>query len=531
MRSSALQSTHARATKSTTFASSSIAALSTLALTTCTPGPSFADRAGAQQALAAVSVSARQAGDAAAESAESSQSTPRTWRYRVHAGPEARELRVEVELPPGVPETLGVDAFADPFLGELELATKKGWRPLLRSGRRWRAPVCREHGCSLRYRYRLGAAAERIDRFAYAGFRAGALMAPPSTFLLAPQEYVGPDRYSLDVSTAPGESFVTGVWRERGSAAYSALASVLFQSPYSAFGRFVRASIALPDGRIELAIAPGEPALGAPLAVAKPALERALSRAAAAVTRYYGRFPVPEATVIVVPSHGAEIQGMQLGNGGASIVLFVGSEVDEAYLARDWVITHELLHLGFPTLEREHLWLAEGLATYQEPLVRARAGLLGESELWRGFMAGFPKGLPTPADGGLDGSPRWERTYWGGALVFLMLDVELRSRSEGRLSLDSAARAILTAGGDTSVRWSLQETLGAGDTALDRPSLAAAYDRFAAAPVQIDLQGLSKRLGVRVDGDRVTFDDGAELAQIRRALVEQPEVRAGFRPL
>jgi hypothetical protein len=458
-------------------------ALLTLVLTSCAASSGQGRPEAATVAEVATSADAATVAEAA------------TWRYRVRAGPEARELRVEVELPPGVPESLGVDAFADPFLDELEVDTERGWQPLRRSGRRWSTPLCRERGCSLRYRYHLGAAAEQIDRFAYAGFRAGVLMAPPSTFLLAPQNYGGGDRYRLEVVTAPGESFVSGVWRDGdGGSAYSAPASVLFQAPYSAFGRFERESIALDGGRIELAFAPGEGALGVSHAV----LRRGLERAAQAVSRYYGRFPVPSATVIVLPSPGGDINGMQLG--------------------RDWVMTHELLHLGFPTLEREYLWLAEGLATYQEPLVRARAGMLGEQDLWRGYLAGFPQGLPNASDRGLDGSTRWGRVYWGGALVFLLLDVELRSRSRGRLSLDAAARAIQRAGGDTAVRWSLRETLGAGDAVLDAPSLASAYARFADAPVQVGLAPLFERLGVRAEGDRVVFDDGAELAAVRRAL-------------
>src|SRR5690606_34893620 len=118
-----------------------------------------------------------------------------------------------------------------------------------------------------------------------------------------------------------------------------------------------------------------------------------------------------------------DVFGMQLGNGGASIVLFVGAEVDDEQLARHWVIAHELFHLGFPTLGRRHLWLAEGLATYQEPNARARAGLLEEEELWGALLEGMPNGLPRATDGGLDGRMRWGRTYWGGALFCLLLDI------------------------------------------------------------------------------------------------------------
>jgi hypothetical protein len=453
-----------------------------------------------------------------------------------------------------VPEELGVDVFADPFVSDVQIATERGWQSLARTGTRWRAPRCRSEGCSLRYRYHLGEAAERINRFAYAGYRAGALLAPPSTFLLAPQDYAGSDRYRFSVAMPPGESFVTGVWRDPSGKGHAALASVLFQAPYSGFGRFeherlvigaspgVGAADEAPrsvrvggerthdeatrdgaepgDGHesapamIALALAPGELALR----VSRDGLRRAVRQAAANVSSYYGRFPVPEVTLIVLPTPGASTAGMQLGNGGATIVFFLGAGVDDAALARDWVLTHELFHLGFPTLRRRHLWLAEGLATYQGPIARARAGSIDERELWRQFLDGMPNGLPLANDGGLDGNPRWGRTYWGGALFCLLLDVELRARTDNRLSLDAAARAILRAGGDTSVRWSAARTLAAGDAALDRPSLSELYAEHATAPVPIDLAGLLRRLGVRREGQEVAFDDRAELAHVRRAI-------------
>jgi hypothetical protein len=449
----------------------------------------------------------------------------RVWEYRVRATDGAHELTIEVELPAGVPAELGVDAFADPFLVDLEMATDAGgWQPLARTGRRWIVPRCRARGCTLRYRYSLGSAAAQIDRFAYAGYRAGALLAPPSTFLLAPQDYAGDDLYRFSVEAAPGESFVTGVWPDASGQRYAAPANVLFQAPYSAFGRFERESLRVAGGLLRVMIAPGE----APLRVTRQGLRAAVASAAATVAEYYGRFPVPEVTLIVLPSPGSTTAGMQLGNGGASIVFFLGVGVEDDALAGDWVLTHELLHLGFPTLARRHLWLAEGLATYQGPIARARAGRIDEAALWSSFLSGMANGLPNVTDGGLDGSMRWGRTYWGGALFCLLLDVQIRARTNNRLSLDAAARAILRGGGDTSVRWSVQTTLAAGDAALDRPSLSTLYAEHAAVPVGVDLEALFRRLGVRRDGESVAFDEAAELASVRRAISSHRGVEPAF---
>jgi hypothetical protein len=483
------------------------------------PPPRRRRRALAVAALLGGALAACAAPERGGARAGAAATSARVWDYRVHAAPGARELTIEAELPPGVPAELGVDSFADPFVSELQIATARGWEALEPKGRRWLAPRCQAEGCSLRYRYRLGEAAEHIDRFAYAGYRAGALLAPPSTFLLAPQDYAGNDLYRFSVELAPGDAFVSGVWREPGGVRYRAPASVLFQAPFSAFGHFQRERLAIGGGApeaaaIELAIAPGEAALR----VTREGLRAALRAAAGAVASYYGRFPVPEVTLLVLPSPGDTSAGMQLGNGGASIVFFLGVGMEDGALARDWVLTHELLHLGFPTLSRRQLWLAEGLATYQEPIARTRAGVLDPRELWRSFLDGMPRGLPRAGDGGLDGSTSWGRTYWGGALFCLVLDVELRARSDNRLSLDTAARAILNAGGDTSVRWSVAHTLAAADAALDRPSVAELYAEHSSTPVGVDLATLFRRLGVSRRGDDVVFDEQAELAHVRRAI-------------
>jgi hypothetical protein len=49
---------------------------------------------------------------------------------------------------------------------------------------------------------------------------------------------------------------------------------------------------------------------------------------------------------------------------------------------------------------------------------------------------------------------------------------------------------------------------------------------MALAPGSVDLAALWKRLGVRVDGGRVVFDDGAPLAALRLAITA-PNARSG----
>jgi hypothetical protein len=50
----------------------------------------------------------------------------------------------------------------------------------------------------------------------------------------------------------------------------------------------------------------------------------------------------------------------------------VGQHVTQADLDDDWVLTHEMIHFGFPSVEERHHWIEEGIATYVEPIPEPR---------------------------------------------------------------------------------------------------------------------------------------------------------------
>lgn len=140
-----------------------------------------------------------------------------------------------------------------------------------------------------------------------------------------------------------------------------------------------------------------------------------------------------------------------------------------AELASDWVlVVDEMIHLGFPSLERRHRWMEEGLATYLEPILRARGGLVPADELWNNFARMMPNGTPQKGDRGLDGTPTWGRIYWGGALFCFVADLEIRKATTNKKSLDDALRGILAAGGHNGVRWTPSETRSA--SAMRQPA-------------------------------------------------------------
>jgi hypothetical protein len=242
-------------------------------------------------------------------------------------------------------------------------------------------------------------------------------------------------------------------------------------------------------------------------------------QSARATTAYFGRFPVTHARVRLLQSPGARVSnGVSFGEPGARCRITVGQHVTQADLDDDWVLTHEMIHFGFPSVEERHHWIEEGIATYAEPIARALVGRLTAERVWRDMVDRMPQGLPAPGDQGLDNTHTWGRTYWGGAIFCLLADIEIRKRTGNSKGLQDALRAINRAGGTIEVDWPLERVIEVGDKATTGKVLVELYSQMASKAVPVDLLDLWQRLGV-VRGDHgVTFDNRAALASIRASI-------------
>jgi hypothetical protein len=246
-----------------------------------------------------------------------------------------------------------------------------------------------------------------------------------------------------------------------------------------------------------------------------------IATAARAVTTYYTKFPVPHVAITVNFHEGEGVDsGRAFGWEHAHISISVGLATTAADFADDWTMTHEMVHLAFPTVPRSHHWIEEGLAVYVEPIARARAGDLTPQKVWGDMVDAMPQGLPKSDDRGLDFTHTWGRTYWGGALYCLLADVEIRKRTGNRMGLEDAVRGIQKSGGSIEVEWPLERALEAADQAIGVPVLEDLYNRMRATPVSPDLNELWKELGIERHSKTVIFDDTAPLAAIRRAITE-----------
>jgi hypothetical protein len=249
-----------------------------------------------------------------------------------------------------------------------------------------------------------------------------------------------------------------------------------------------------------------------------------VEESARSVAKYYGRFPVARARVVIDPIAGdsSSIHGTTWGDmGGFPAVtrIRLGQHVSKDDLKDDWVMTHELVHTALPDLPDDQHWMEEGLATYVEPIARAETGRLSEERVWAEFLHEMHNGEPERGDRGMNETQTWGRTYWGGAMFCLMADVSIRRQTHDRKGLRDALRAVVDSGGGIDKQWPLPRVLAIGDRATGTTVLTDMYAKWSESPVPVDLPALWKELGVSAGPNHgVVLDGSAPLAGIRDSI-------------
>jgi hypothetical protein len=253
----------------------------------------------------------------------------------------------------------------------------------------------------------------------------------------------------------------------------------------------------------------------------QPDLMAWVRQCATAVARYFGRFPVPRAQLTIVVRDGRRgvSGGRTWGQPEAHTRISVGQLTDAANLTRDWVLTHEFVHYGFPDMPEQNHWIEEGLATYVEPIARVAVGTQTASTAWFEMLRDMPQGEPQAGDEGLDNTHTWGRTYWGGALFCLLADIAIHKQTANSKGLREALQGIVEQGGNIEVAWPIERALELGDRAVGGNQLMSLYQQMSGKPVPVDLPALWKELGVERQGETVAFDDQAPLAAVRKAIL------------
>lgn len=258
---------------------------------------------------------------------------------------------------------------------------------------------------------------------------------------------------------------------------------------------------------------------GEPPNLPRARYEQWVATSAQMITDYYGgTLPVPDLEITIVP-RGRGGVGFGSHRQGRWIRVYVGRRISSQELESDWVMVHEMLHATFPDLTDEHRWMQEGLSTYLEKVVRVRADNITEENMWSRLSASMHHGRPRAGDRGLARTHTWGRTYWGGALFWMMADIELRTQTHNRASLDTALLHIASTGANARQMWEPAQVCEACDRGTGTSTLSQLYERMAMAPGDVDLDRLWRELGViRNDDGSVDFDENAPLAELRRSI-------------
>ena len=250
-------------------------------------------------------------------------------------------------------------------------------------------------------------------------------------------------------------------------------------------------------------------------------LKQWVQNAADAVVAYYGHFPVKHMLLQIRSFDGDGVRGGQtFAAHGGFIRIAVGSQTTADNLHSDWMLTHEMVHLTFPSMPDENHWIEEGISTYVEPIARIQAGQFSAQRMWFELVRDMPKGQPQSGDEGLDHTHTWGRTYWGGALFCFLADIEIRKQTQNKKGLQDALRGILNSGGDMLQDWDLPHALKTGDQSVGVNVLMKLYEKMRDAPMNVDMDSLWKQLGVSVENGSAKFHDDAPLAAIRKSITE-----------
>ena len=316
------------------------------------------------------------------------------------------------------------------------------------------------------------------------------------------------------MTTRPGPSVIHRVARKSFRIAIPVFFFLLLIPAGCAPADEMTSTILVGSSRIDVHIESG------PMELSNQDLMQWVRMAADSVSTYYERFPVPEVALRIIPTDGRGVRGGKTfgAKDGGRISIHVGKETTVRGLNSDWMLTHEMVHLSFPSMADEHHWIEEGIATYVEPIARVRAKHMDAHEMWFELMRDLHQGLPQSGDEGLDNTHTWGRTYWGGALFCFLADIEIHKQTNNRKGLDDALRGILNAGGQIRYDWPIEKALTAGDAATGVSILMPLYQKMKNQPYPVDLDALWKELGVERDGDTVNFIDSAPLAKTREAI-------------
>jgi len=265
-----------------------------------------------------------------------------------------------------------------------------------------------------------------------------------------------------------------------------------------------------------------------------PAMQHALHQwiefISDALLQVYGYWPRKNWQITVSPASGASndpIPWAQVHrNEVNSVEFFTTAKASSDQLKQAWTGYHELAHLLIPYRGWGDAWFSEGLASYYQNILQARAGILTEQEMWQKLYEGYQRGL---ADTEFDGRELrtvsdklrqdggFMRVYWSGAWYFMVADARLRQQSRGRHNLDEALKKLNQCCADRSM--SVPDMVSKLDQ-LNRVLLfQPLYEQVLVSTEVPPFEPIFASMGISITDDKVQLQNEGPGAHLRQQIV------------
>jgi predicted metalloprotease with PDZ domain len=287
-------------------------------------------------------------------------------------------------------------------------------------------------------------------------------------------------------------------------------------------------------------------------------LRRDARRIVEASVAVMGEMPYRDYTffLILAPARGG---GLEHANSSALILKRFGFSTAEDWLYVNTLFAHEVFHawnvkrirpdvLGPFDYTQENytrlLWVAEGVTNYYESLLVRRAGLLGDRQYLDLLAGEIQKLQETPGrlrqsleeasfDAWIEYYRRDEQTvnsavsyYDKGAIVGMLLDLEIRGRSNGARSLDDVMRALYEEFYKKDRNFTSQDFQRAAERAAGAP-LEEFFRRYVRGREELDYNASLAWAGLRLDTESNRAGRPAPTVAHLGATLEEKDGRLG----
>ncbi|MCP3914189.1 MAG: hypothetical protein GY711_01395 [bacterium] len=223
----------------------------------------------------------------------------------------------------------------------------------------------------------------------------------------------------------------------------------------------------------------------------------------------------------IVVANMADYSGGAGHVGGMSMVFAQPPSAADATWAH--VCLHELLHMWIGVAIRransEAEWFQEGVTDYLAMMLLARAGIADEGTLLEMLGRSYGNyalraGRRSLASAGRDKAAETGLLYGGGLYMGLLLDVEIRSGSRGRHSIQDLLQILYIQFGNSDEAYTSLEVAGIASDLAGR-DVGKLFDRYVEGSLRIPVAAYLRRLGLALEADGIAPHPGSTETQER----------------